>query len=105
MARFFVRAPEGIYQGVVCNLTGGRPTDDWNNKMEVLVEGGGPAQRCDQLSPWARADLARTLKLIRERGGNFAGGAQGSINEYARAVRIGDSNAEIEFPMPAVPDD
>jgi penicillin-binding protein 1C len=97
--------PPGIYQGVVCNLTGGLPTDDWNNKTEVLVDGGAPAQRCDQLSPWARADLARTLKLIRERGGSFAGGGQSSINEYARAVRIADSNAEIEFPMPAPPEE
>lgn len=97
--------PPGIYQGVVCNLTGGRPTDDWNNKMEVLVEGGGPAQRCDQLSPWARADLARTQENIRERGGNFAGGAQSSINEFARAVRISGGGAEPEFPMPAAPDE
>jgi membrane peptidoglycan carboxypeptidase len=96
--------PPGIYQGVVCNMTGGLPTDDWNNKVEVLVEGGAPAQRCDQLSPWAWADLARTLEIIRERGGSFAGNGQGSINEYARAVRIADSNAEIEFPMPAAPE-
>ncbi|MDQ3695064.1 MAG: transglycosylase domain-containing protein [Chloroflexota bacterium] len=94
--------PPGIYQGVVCNLTGGRPTDDWNNKIEVLVQGGGPAQRCDQLSPWARADLARTLENIRQRGGNLTSGAQGTINEYARGVRVGGSGGP-EFPMPRPP--
>lgn len=97
--------PAGIYQGVVCNLTGGRPTDEWNNKTEVLVQGGGPAQRCDQLSPWARADLARTLKNIRERGGSFSGNAQNSINEYARGVRISDGGTAPEFPMPAAPEE
>jgi membrane peptidoglycan carboxypeptidase len=97
--------PGGIYQGVVCNLTGGRPTDEWNNKTEVLVRGGGPAQRCDQLSPWARADLARTLKNLRERGGSFAGNAQNSINEYARGVRIMDNGTAPEFPMPAAPEE
>lgn len=96
--------PGSIYQGVVCSVTGGRPTDEWNNKTEVLVQGGGPAQRCDQLSPWARADLARTQENIRERGGNFTGGAQSSINEYARAVRVSGGGDGPEFPMPAPPE-
>ena len=97
--------PGGIYQGIICNATGGKPTDEWNNKVEVLVRGGGPAQRCDQLSPWARADLTKTLETMRERGGSFTGNGQGSIYDYARAVRVSESATKPEFPMPAPPDD
>src|SRR4029078_8511941 len=57
--------PPGIVDGVVCEATGGRPTDYWSNRTELLIAGGAPAQRCDQLTPWQYMDLARTLDELR----------------------------------------
>ncbi|HEU0113913.1 MAG TPA: hypothetical protein VFQ80_04525, partial [Thermomicrobiales bacterium] len=92
--------PPGIYQGVVCAATGGRPTDQYANRSELLIRGGSPAQRCDQLSAWARADLATTLQNMKERGGAFVGGAADSIYAYARAVRYNDWGTNPVFPAP-----
>ncbi|MCC6313857.1 MAG: transglycosylase domain-containing protein [Thermomicrobiales bacterium] len=95
--------PAGIIDGVVCDVTGGAPIDEWNgNHRELLVAGGSPANRCDQLSPWQEADLAETLKVMRARGGNFVAGAADSIYRYARAVRFADGSQPV-FPQPDPP--
>ncbi len=88
MPREFPRPP-GIYEGPVCEATGGRPTEQNGNRRELLVQGGAPALRCDQLSPWQRGDLAKVMKNMR---GAFRGGAADSINRYARAVRFGQGS-------------
>jgi penicillin-binding protein 1C len=97
--------PAGIVDGVVCEATGGRPTDEWSNRPELLDVGGAPAQRCDQLTPWAYKDLARTIDHLRKRGGNIAGGGADSIYRYARAVRFSEpGNFLPTFPHPAPPE-
>ena len=83
----FARPPD-IYDGLVCAATGGRPTQNGGNRTEVLIQGGSPALRCDQLSAWQRGDLATVLQTIRERGGNFVPGAADSINRYAQTVHF-----------------
>ena len=97
--------PAGIIDGVVCEATGGRPIDDWSNRGELLAAGGAPVQRCDQLSPWAYKDLARTLDQLKKRGGNIAGNGVDSIYRYARAVRFNESGGSFlpTFPHPAPP--
>jgi len=96
--------PPGIVDGVVCEATGGRPTDDWSNRTELLIAGGAPAQRCDQLTPWQYMDLARTLDELRRRGGNIAGGGVDSIYRYAKAVRFSEPGGTLPtFPHPAPP--
>jgi membrane peptidoglycan carboxypeptidase len=79
--------PPGIVDGVVCSATGGRPTSNGGNRSEVLVQGGAPAQRCDQLSAFHQADLEDVMRTLRSRGGRFEPGAINSIEQYARAVR------------------
>lgn len=92
--------PAGIVDGVVCQATGGRPVDDWSNKPELLDSGGSPANRCDQLTPWAYRDLARTLKQLRE-GGNISQAGIDSVYSYARAVRFNEPGGTLPtFPHP-----
>jgi len=96
--------PASIVDGVVCEATGGLPTDDWSNRGELLDSGGAPALRCDQLTPWQFKDLARTLDHIRKRGGNIGGAAADSVYRYARAVRFNEAgNFLPTFPHPAPP--
>jgi penicillin-binding protein 1C len=97
--------PAGIVDGVVCEATGGRPVDEWSNRAEILAVSGAPAQRCDQLTPWAYRDLARTLDHIRKRGGAISGNGIDSINRYARAVRFNEQGGSFlpTFPHPAPP--
>jgi membrane peptidoglycan carboxypeptidase len=81
----FVRPP-GIYEGVVCEATGGRPTQNTGNRREILIQGGAPAQRCDQMTPWQRGDVAKTMKNIAGGGAAFTGNARQSIDRYLQAV-------------------
>ena len=93
--------PPGIYEGVVCEATGGKPTEPNGNRREFLIQGGAPAQRCDQLSPWQRGDLAKTMEGMR--GGAFTGGAVDSINRYLRAVRFQGGGEFFPYP-PTLPE-
>ncbi len=96
--------PAGIVEGAVCEVTGGKPIDAASgNRRELLIADGGPFNRCDQLSPWQQADLAETLKLMREIGGAFKGGAADSIYRYARAVRFVEGSQPV-FPAPDPPE-
>jgi hypothetical protein len=97
--------PAGIVDGVVCEATGGLPTDEWSNRGELLDSGGAPALRCDQLTPWQYKDLARTIDHMRKRGGNIGGAAADSVYRYARAVRFNEpGNFLPTFPHPAPPE-
>jgi membrane peptidoglycan carboxypeptidase len=92
--------PAGIIDGVVCQATGGRPVDDWSNKAEILDAGGSPANRCDQLTPWAYRDLVRTVDQLKQ-GGNISQAGIDSIYAYARAVRFSDpGGTDPVFPHP-----
>jgi penicillin-binding protein 1C len=96
--------PASIVDGVVCEATGGLPTDDWSNRGELLEAGGAPALRCDQLTPWQYKDLARTIDQLKKRGGNLGGAAADSVYRYARAVRFNEQgNFLPTFPHPAPP--
>ena len=96
--------PASIVDGVVCEATGGLPTDDWSNRGELLEAGGAPALRCDQLTPWQYKDLARTIDQLKKRGGNLSGAAADSVYRYARAVRFNEQgNFLPTFPHPAPP--
>ena len=97
--------PAGIVDGVVCEATGGLPTDESSNRGELLVAGGAPALRCDQLTPWQYKDLARTIDHMRKRGGNISGNGADSVYRYARAVRFNEpGNFLPTFPHPAPPE-
>jgi penicillin-binding protein 1C len=97
--------PASIVDGVVCEATGGLPTDDWSNRGELLEAGGAPALRCDQLTPWQYKDLARTIDQLKKRGGNIGGAAADSVYRYARAVRFNEpGNFLPTFPHPAPPE-
>ncbi len=103
MAPQFPR-PAGIIDGVVCEATGGLPTDESSNRGELLVAGGAPALRCDQLTPWQYQDLARTIDHMRRRGGSITGAGADSVYRYARAVRFGEPGSALPtFPHPAPP--
>ena len=102
LPREFPRPP-GIVDGIVCEATGGRPTENWGNRRELLAQGGPPAQRCDQLSAWQRTDLARVMQTLRGRGGNFMGGAVDGINRFARAVRWFDGGGFKDYVPPEPP--
>ncbi|MFM9108179.1 MAG: transglycosylase domain-containing protein [Chloroflexota bacterium] len=96
--------PPGIVEGVVCMATGGKPIDKWNgNRRELLIADGAPANRCDQLSPWQQADLAKVMKNM-PKGGAFVGGAVDSIYNFARAVRFQESSQTPVFPAPDPPE-
>ena len=96
--------PASIVDGVVCEATGGLPTDEWSNRAEILEAGGAPALRCDQLTPWQYKDLARTIDHLRKRGGNISGNGADSVYRYARAVRFNEQgNFLPTFPHPAPP--
>ena len=96
--------PASIVDGVVCEATGGLPTDESSNRGELLEVGGAPAVRCDQLTPWQYKDLARTLDQLRKRGGNISGAGADSVYRYARAVRFNEpGNALPTFPHPDPP--
>jgi penicillin-binding protein 1C len=96
--------PASIVDGVVCEATGGLPTDESSNRGELLEVGGAPAVRCDQLTPWQYKDLARTLDQLRKRGGNISGAGADSVYRFARAVRFNEpGNALPTFPHPAPP--
>lgn len=88
--------PAGIVEGPVCEATGGRPTEQNGNRREILVQGGAPSLRCDQLTAWQRGDLAKVMK--NSRGGAFVAGAADSINRYARTVRYGGGSDFYLFP-------
>jgi len=97
--------PPGIYEGVVCATTGQQPTENGNNRRELLVQGGAPALRCDQLSGWARGDAAKVQEIMRQgnsRSGGFVSGAVDSINRYLRMTRM--SNSEFYRFPPDPPD-
>ncbi|HZA92167.1 MAG TPA: penicillin-binding transpeptidase domain-containing protein, partial [Gemmatimonadales bacterium] len=97
--------PAGIVDGVVCEATGGRPTDESSNRGELLDAGGAPALRCDQLTPWQYKDLARTIDHLRKRGGSISGAGSDSVYRYARAVRFNEpGNFLPTFPHPAPPE-
>jgi membrane peptidoglycan carboxypeptidase len=102
LPREFARPP-GIAEGIVCEATGGRPTEEWGNRRELLIQGGPPAQRCDQLSAWQVMDLGQTLKTMRERGGSFTGGGADSIYRYARAAGFAEGDGAPRFVPPAPP--
>ena len=94
--------PPGIERGVICEVTGGRPINQQDGNVgEVLIAGGAPANRCDQLTPWQYADLATVM-------GNLSGdqpfteGAIDSIRRYANAVRFDEAEVEPTFPVPLV---
>jgi len=97
--------PAGIVDGVVCEATGGRPTDESSNRGELLDAGGAPALRCDQLAPWQYKDLARTIDHLRKRGGSISGAGSDSVYRYARAARFNEpGNFLPTFPHPAPPE-
>src|ERR671913_1276441 len=96
--------PASIVDGVVCEATGGLPTDEWSNRAELLDSGGAPALRCDQLTPWQYKDLARTIDHMRKRGGNIGGGGAPSVYRYARGGGFNQPGDLLPtFPHPAPP--
>ena len=92
--------PSGIERGVICDATGGRPVNQQDGNVgEVLIKGGAPANRCDQLTPWQYADLVSVMSNL---SGDmpFTKGAIDSIRRYAAAVRYDGEVVEPTFSVP-----
>ena len=53
--------PPGIVEAPVCVATGKRPIPGARTVTEVLVHGGGPRLRCDQMSEWEQRELRAAL--------------------------------------------
>jgi membrane peptidoglycan carboxypeptidase len=79
--------PSGIYEGEVCAATGGKPVAGFETRTEVLVRGGGPSLRCDQISAYDAEELQKEQDDMRENGGKYVGAAYDRVAMYADAVR------------------
>ena len=85
--------PPGIYQGTVCAATGQRATGGsmpGGTKTELLVQGGGPALACNQLSAYELSQLQGALQDAQAEPGQYASYGPGvrSVYQYAQAVGL-----------------
>jgi membrane peptidoglycan carboxypeptidase len=79
--------PPGIIEAQVCTATGKRPIAGSQSRTEVLVDGGGPQLRCDQMSEFEEQEL---IAAIEDARGNpsFTGRGIQTLDGYARMVGI-----------------
>jgi membrane peptidoglycan carboxypeptidase len=78
--------PPDIVKGPVCVATGGQPTGGDQTRQEVLVRGGGPALKCNELSAYQAKQLAAALADVRTNGGKYTGNGVDSIYRFADEV-------------------
>ena len=79
--------PPGIYEGPICAATGKLPVPGFRTVTEVLVQGEGPTQRCNQLTDWERRELTAALQDV-ARNGRFTSRGIQTLYAYAAAVGI-----------------
>jgi hypothetical protein len=78
--------PPDIVKGPVCVATGGQPTGGDQTRQEVLVRGGGPALKCNEMSAYQAQQLSGALADVRTNGGKYAGNGIDSIYRFADEV-------------------
>jgi membrane peptidoglycan carboxypeptidase len=80
--------PSGLNKRNVCVATGHQATGGSETRQEWLVDGEGPALRCDQLSAEEYAEIQYALNDVSQNGGKYTSGGRSSINRYAGAAGI-----------------
>jgi membrane peptidoglycan carboxypeptidase len=84
--------PSGLHKGEVCDATGHQAIGGFASHEEWLVDGSGPALRCDQLSAAEYAELQYALNDVNQNGGVYTGRGQDSIYRYASTVGVSRGN-------------
>lgn len=84
--------PPGLHKVAVCDATGHQATGGYASHEEWLVDGAGPALRCDQVSAAEYAELQYALNDVVQNGGKYSGHGQDSIYQYARTVGVSRSS-------------
>jgi len=84
--------PPGLSKRDICVTTGHQPDGGGQTREEWLVDGEGPALRCNQLSTAEYADLQYALNDLRTNGGKYTGRGQSSIYDYASEVNVSRSS-------------
>jgi membrane peptidoglycan carboxypeptidase len=77
--------PAGIYQGEICDATGGKPVAGFETHEEWLVKGEGPSLRCDQISAYDAKELEDAVDDL-QNSGPWTGSAWDRIMRYRDAV-------------------
>ncbi|MEA2585334.1 MAG: hypothetical protein QOF33_3419 [Thermomicrobiales bacterium] len=82
--------PSGVHKGKVCVSTGHQAASNFGfeTRDEWLVDGEGPALRCDQLSAAEYAELQYALNDLNQNGGKYSGRGRDSISRYAQTVGV-----------------
>ena len=91
--------PSDIYQGQVCEATGGKAESGFDSKTEWLVRGEGPALACDQMSAYDAEELSAEKKDIDENGGKYVGDAYDRVSRYNDAVSGGGDGFSDDSPQ------
>lgn len=76
--------PDEVREMDLCATTGHLPGNG-PRVREWVVRGQEPTLACNEVNDYEAEELEKALDEVR-RGGNWAGGAVGSINDYARMV-------------------
>jgi membrane peptidoglycan carboxypeptidase len=76
--------PDEVREMDLCATTGHLPGNG-PRVREWVVRGQEPTLSCNEVNDYEAEELEKALAEVR-RGGNWAGGAVGSINDYARMV-------------------
>jgi membrane peptidoglycan carboxypeptidase len=85
--------PPGVSKRSICTTTGHQPAGSGGDTYdEWLVDGEGPALRCDQLSSAEYKELQYALNDLRQNGGKYTGRGQDSIYNYANQVNVSRGN-------------
>jgi penicillin-binding protein 1C len=89
--------PDGIIQGEICATTGKRPVDGAETVEELLVDGGAPRIRCDQMNEYEEEELEAALEDAQSNDDFTARGIE-SLREYALMVGVRTQLIEEEEP-------
>jgi penicillin-binding protein 1C len=97
--------PDDIIEANVCAATGKRPIAGAATVEELLVDGGPPRLRCDQMNEYEEEELEAALEDAMDNPDFTARGIE-SLHEYALMVGVDSQLIEEEEPEDdAVPED
>lgn len=77
--------PDSAHKMKLCSVTGHVPVGNDNTIEDWVVKGIEPTMKCNEVDTWERKQLDNALQQVRK-GANWAGGAESSVNAYAREV-------------------
>jgi membrane peptidoglycan carboxypeptidase len=96
--------PDGIVEAEVCVATGKRPAARGDTRTEILVDGGSPRLRCDQMSEYEEDELLAALEDSEDNPRFTARGLR-SLDDYARMVGVRTQTIQEQTPTPDDDDD